>query len=344
MGEWLNGSTNFADVSGYTPAGTHDSYIVGNGNCVFTNDVPPGKSGRSLFFYNDDTGLAISNSSTLDANYTNTFDDQINNAFTVSCWARGFPLAWSPWVSKWGDFVTYPEYSTTSGWQLRQYGSSGYACFTVRDNNAGGLVFGNASFDLDDLASTYPSNDGGWHFYAGTFNANTGVRDLYVDGMLAAQETNNVAYQLAPFSHLVIGGKDSAPGNNFGFFSTFEIYDVRVFNFAPPITGGIPVGWRVIPGTNGGNLVLTWPWGTLLQATNLAGPWSPTLFARPDTNIIWPPIYVTSPCTNSMMAPQMFFKVSQSMASATLIRSQLPRLPYVTLLPEKRHSFGDFLN
>ena len=50
-------------------------------------------------------------------------------------------------------------------------------------------------------------------------NANTGVRDLYVDGMLAAQETNNVAYHLAPFAHLCIGAKDSAPGNNFGFFS-----------------------------------------------------------------------------------------------------------------------------
>ena len=198
---------------------------------MFTNDVPPGKTGQSLFFYNGDTAIAISNSSTLDANYTNTFDDQINTAFTISCWGRGFPAAWSPWVSKWGDFVTYPDYSTTSGWQLRQYGSSGYACFTVRDNNAGGLVFGNASIDLDDLASTYPSNDGGWHFYAGTFNANTGVRNLYVDGTLAAQETNNVAYTLAAAEHLVIGGKDSAPGNSFGFFSTFEIYDVRIYNY-----------------------------------------------------------------------------------------------------------------
>jgi len=232
VGEWFAGATNLTDVSGYSPAGTHDGYTVGGGNYVFTNDVPFGKSGQSLFFYNGDTGLAISNSSTLDASYTNTFDDTIHSAMTVSFWAKGLPGGWNPWVSKWGDFVTYPDYSTTSGWQLRQYGSSGYACFTVRDNNAGGLVFGNASFDLDDLASTYPSNDGGWHNYAGTFNANTGVRNLIVDGMLAAKETNNVAYQLAPFSHLVIGGKDSPPGNNFGNFSTFEIYDVRIYNAA----------------------------------------------------------------------------------------------------------------
>ncbi len=114
VGEWLNGSTNFADVSGYSPAGTHDGFDIGNagGSYYFTNDVPPGKSGYSLYLNSD--GIAINNSSTLDANYTNTFDDTIHNAMTVMFWAKGWPGNWYPFVSKYGD--------NGAGWQLRTDG------------------------------------------------------------------------------------------------------------------------------------------------------------------------------------------------------------------------------
>jgi hypothetical protein len=96
IGQWLAGATNFADVSGYSPAGTHDGYIIGAGHYEFTNDVPPGRAGMSLYFTNSDTGLAISNSSTLDAEYTNTFDGPTQTSFSITCWARGFPAQWSP--------------------------------------------------------------------------------------------------------------------------------------------------------------------------------------------------------------------------------------------------------
>jgi hypothetical protein len=46
---------------------------------------------------------------------------------------------------------------------------------------------------------------------------------------------------------------------------------------------------------SGGNIILTWPQGVLLQATNLGGPWS--------TN------NATSPYTNIPSSPQMFFRV-----------------------------------
>ena len=242
VGEWLNGTTNatnFVDLSGYSPAGTHDGYLLnsnGNPGFMFTNDLPPAPgtnaSSLSLLMFDGATALVISNSSTLDANYTNTFDDQIDYQFTVACWARNFPVGWSPFVSKWGEGPPYnpPE----GGWQLRADGDGVNSCFTVRDNNAGGLVSGNTGNALDDLATvTFPSNDGKWHHYAGTFNANTGVRCLYVDDTLVAQETNNVAYAMAPYSHVVIGGKDSAPGNAFGNFSTnVVLYDVRIYNYA----------------------------------------------------------------------------------------------------------------
>ncbi|HZM06029.1 MAG TPA: LamG-like jellyroll fold domain-containing protein [Candidatus Saccharimonadales bacterium] len=315
VGEWLNGSTNFADVSGYTPAGTHDGYIVGAGNYVFTNDVPPGKSGKSLFFYNGDTGLAISNSSTSDANYKDTFDDAIHSAMTVMFWAKGWPVAWHPFVSKNGD--------GGAGWQLRNDGSSGghFACWTIR-GGGGNVILGVAVYGIgEDMAtrSVATGPDGYWHQYIGTFAASAGVRSLYVDGMLAAQETNSGAYNLASVEHLCFGAQDST-GNSFGNFSTFEIYGVSVFSSAPPFKAQVPMNWQVIPGTNGGNLVLTWPLGSLFQATNLAGPWTMTGFLP---NLIYQP-GVSSPYTNSMTAPQVFYRAIYSTPpiAIPLIRSQ----------------------
>src|SRR5665213_2342332 len=54
LGHWLDGSdasTNFADVSGYSLAASHGAWIQGGGGYVFTNDVPPGKTGKSLLLY-----------------------------------------------------------------------------------------------------------------------------------------------------------------------------------------------------------------------------------------------------------------------------------------------------
>lgn len=324
VGEWLAGATNFADVSGYTPPGTHDGYIVGAGDYVFTNDVPPGYSGQSLFFYNGDTGLAISNSSILDANYKDTFDNQINGAFTVSFWAKGWPTVWSPWVSKWGDFANYPDYSSTSGWQFRSYGNGPFACFTLRDLNVGLPSYdSDGGDDMEPTNTAFATEDGNWHFYAGTFDGGTGVRDLYVDGALAAQNTNDVPYVLAAAEHLCIGAKDQPPGNNFGSFSTFEIYDVRVFNSAPPFIAQVPITWQVISGANGDNLVLSWHLGSLFQATNLAGPWTMTGFV---TNLIGYQTGVPSPYTNNVtVAPQMFYKAiysTQPPGPRPAIRSQ----------------------
>ena len=231
VGQWLNGTTNLNDTSGYSPTNTHDLYTVGVGNFMFTNDVPPNQptNGVSMWLYNGDTGLSVSNSSTLDASYTNTFDNPIQANFSFSLWARGFPGGWNPWVSKYGENA--PE----SGWQLREDGSTGesYACLTCRNGGIGTLSLGRTVYgNSDDMASGVPSNDGQWHNYVGTLNGITGERDLYVDGYLVAQEQGSVAYTLAAAEHLVIGGKDSPPGNTFGNYFTGELYNVQIFNYA----------------------------------------------------------------------------------------------------------------
>jgi hypothetical protein len=225
LGEWFTGASSLADVSGYQAPGTHDGYDLGNsgGSYSFTNDVPPGKTGSSLNLVND--GIGVMNSSTSDGAYTNTFDDDINNAMTVAFWAKGYPGQWNPWVSKYGDSGVAP----TAGWQLRDGGNNANPAWTIR--GAGGTVtqgtavFGNA----EDNRGTITANDGQWHHYAGVFNANTGVRKFYIDGALSGAETGNHAYVLAADSHVAFGARDQH-GTLASFF-TGRIFDVRIYNY-----------------------------------------------------------------------------------------------------------------
>jgi len=229
VGEWCTNNT-LADSSGYQAPGTHDGYdATGSGGYSFVSDTPPGRPGYSLSL-NGTTLIAITNSSTLDvATYTNTFDDTLSQAMTVAFWAKGFPSAWNYFVAKNGD-----SGSPNSGWNIRRDGwySGNNACWTIR-SPGGTVVLGNILYgDTDDLGtSTMNINAAQWHHYAGTYNVSSGVRDLYVDGVLIAQETGNKAYTLPKPEHLVIGGFDASPGNTFRAFFTGEFYDVRVYNY-----------------------------------------------------------------------------------------------------------------
>jgi hypothetical protein len=290
VGAWLTGAASLADVSGFQPKGTHDGYgVTGTGTpsatFAFTNDVPSGQAGQSLWLYDGSTSIAISNSASGDANYTNTFDDTINIAFTVTCWAKGIPGSWATFVAKDGE--------GTVGWMSRVNGSED-PCFTIR--GTGGT---------DDMAEGNNSNDGNWHFYAGTYDSVAGNRDLYVDGQLVVSETGNVEYTLAPNAHLAFGSRDTS-GSSYGNFFTGEIYGVRIYDTA--LTAAevnylqLPTAPPARPAFSGspavinGKLVLQWSAGSLQQATNLTGPWVPS--------------GATSPYTNNLAVPQLFFRLS----------------------------------
>ena len=250
--------TNLTDESGYSPAGTHDLFAYGGGNFAFTNDVPPNQpsTNLSLWFFNGDTALVVSNSSTLDgATYTNTFDAPLQANMTVLFWARGFPSsAWYYWVSKNGDSGT-----PNNGWNVRDYGYNyNYACYTIRETGSPGRADLGQTLNAgyDDLGSSIPSNDGQWHQYAATFNSVTGNRNLYVDGILTAQETNNISFNPATLEHLVIGGIDKSPGNTFGEYFNGELYNVQIYNYElAPATilatvGPLPPSIEGLPATN----------------------------------------------------------------------------------------------
>jgi hypothetical protein len=96
----------------------------------------------------------------------------------------------------------------------------------------------------------------------------------------------------------MIGARD-AGGNAFGNYFTGTIYDVRIYNY-PLTQQAVIIDGRVPPPftseVGAGQLVITWPVGTLLQATNVLGPWT---------------TYSTvSPVTIDMTEPQQFFRVS----------------------------------
>jgi hypothetical protein len=281
-----------ADTSGYQSAGLHGGFVVTSNaitasHYVFTNDVPSGTTGQSLWLYSNDTAIAITNSSDLDGNYTDTFDDTINtNGMSVACWAKGVPGAWIPWVSKYGGNV--------AGWQFGGNASGNTPCWAI-DETSGAV----------DVSSTLGSADGNWHFYAGVYSPVTGDCKLYVDGVLAAQETGQGPLNPSPDSHLVIGGQD-AGGNAFDNYFTGEIYGVRIYKselsaaqvnyLFTPVAPSVPSfsGRPILQGTQ---FVLSWSGGSLLQATNVMGPWMST--------------GATSPFTNDFTtSPQVFYKLS----------------------------------
>jgi endoglucanase len=299
LGHWLSGAANFTETSGYSPAGTFDGFMVAGGSYYFTNDVPPNATGVSVYLNN--SGIGISNTClTWDARYTNTLDDQINNSFTVTCWAKGLPGGWNPWVSKHGE--------SGSGWQLRTDGSAPtYPCWTIRNNGVGTVNLGTAVYgNPEDMASrSIAVNDGKWHHYAGTFDAGSGIRCLYVDGELAAAETGNAVYNMAVTNRFMLGARDGggsiSSAGGYGSYFTGNLYDVRIYGSAASQTQIRSIAGLTPPSltnrvVSGGQMVLTWSWGTLLQATNLLGPWTP--------------VQAASPCTNSPSASQQFFRVS----------------------------------
>jgi len=279
LGRWFNGTASLADSANYVAPGVYDGFTNGVGSYFFTNDVPPGApAGVSLRLQG--AGVIVSNTATTDPGYVvGTFDENIQNTFTIAFWAKGLTSGWNPWVSKNGE---------NWGWQMRHlgFGTQDQPTFTVR--GAGGAA---------DPVPNRNSEGNNWHYYAGTFDTTTGFRTLYLDGRMVSQEVGQTPYTLASGSHLVLGGRQNNNGT-FGNYFTGNLYEVRIYNYALTQEQVINVGGVPPPLDSevvGGQLVLTWPIGTLLQATNVLGPWT--------TNS------TVSPAKIDMTLPQQFFSV-----------------------------------
>jgi hypothetical protein len=270
IGHWTFSDVNnpYAESSGFRPATTHDGTAIGT--AALSSDHPAVLTGNSL----DLTGggvLEILNTRTAEAGYLNTFDDEIAAGLTVSSWVKlnsnWTATAWVAFASKRGD--------DNSGFQLRRFNTGPDACFTIRGTP-----------QADDPQGAINYEDGNWHLITGVWDGGAGTRLLYVDGVLdtVASLANDFApMALAQTNSLVIGGEDRS---NDGSGSTIQsqlmgyLADVRVYNYAlsptqvqtlfnPAYVPSVTLGLQY---TNG-SLTLNWPNGTLLQATNLTGPW-----------------------------------------------------------------------
>jgi hypothetical protein len=97
------------------------------------------------------------------------------------------------------------------------------------------------------------------------------------------------------------GGSSASSSGGYGNYFTGNLYDVRIYNSAASQTQVRNLAALTPPSltnrvVSGNQIVLTWSWGTLLQATNLTGPWTA--------------IQAASPYTNSQTASQQFFRIS----------------------------------
>jgi hypothetical protein len=201
----------------------------------------------------------------------------ITNAITIAAWVN------VPATPHFSGVVGHGD----SSWRLSVSGSGDPG---ASDANAG------------DATSPTSIVGTGWHMMAYTFTGVPGISNngsLYVDGVLKAHDT----VPLPPGSSydVWIGG---SPDYSTGRLLPGSIAQAAIFTNAlsaaqvsalynaslmtPPVT------LKVVP-AGSGSLTLTWLEGTLLQSTNLAGPWI--------TNT------ATSPCTIVPAASQTFFKV-----------------------------------
>jgi hypothetical protein len=194
----------------------------------------------------------------------------------------------------WVKVPSTPHFSGLLG-----HGNSSWR-LTVDSTGRAGAADGSAA-DATDPSSIVGTN---WHMvvytYTGVPNVGGNGR-LYVDGVLTA--TNTVTQPSGSSLDLWIGG---APDYSTSRLLPGSIAQVAIFtnalaatevqtlfeaaSIAPPITFESSSATAAA-----GTFVLTWPQGTLLETTNLAGPWV--------TNT------TTSPCTVSPTNAHMYYRV-----------------------------------
>ena len=250
IGRWFAGAETLADVSGYTPAGTHDGVIVGANPeaLAYSDDVPPGQTGKSLDLTANgagkQVGVVITNSSTRDSSYRPTFDDDIRYGLQVSFYYKGDFAYYEGPVGKRGveGVGDYWVPDDTTGWGIRKAGGAGQLSWTIRSQQA--------YTNFDGLCTGGTPFDGNWHKVEAVWNGQTGVRQCYLDGALVLNQGSAIGaladmfggLQLASPNHVGIGVRESVDarsfwewypryGTNFAYPGWYngKIYDVRIY-------------------------------------------------------------------------------------------------------------------
>ncbi len=181
---------------------------------------------------------------------------------------------------------------------------------TVAGLNYGGSGSGSAGtigYTWNNLMSTWNWNSGlvppanQWSFVAVAVQPSQAVVYLFtLNGLQTA--TNILTHPVQSFAGLGTIGTDTYSAVARSFNGVMD--EVAIFNYTPTpaqlqqlyadgsLLSQVQLGFQ----TAGPNFKLTWPQGTLLQATNVTGPWSRASAAA-------------SPCTVIPAGPAMFYRV-----------------------------------
>lgn len=163
---------------------------------------------------------------------------------------------------------------------------------SVDPNGQPGGNDGDAQGDATDPIAAPGILDGAWHLVAYAYSGTPGQNDngaLYVDGQLVANNTVT-ASPAGNSLDVWVGG---SPDYGTARLLPADIADVAVFGQAltaaqiQGIYNGIAVtGPQIVTITRSGvNVMLDWQTGTLLQSTNLLGPWITNHAAAPGYTI-----------------------------------------------------------
>ncbi len=181
---------------------------------------------------------------------------------------------------------------------------------SINASDAWTFTTGQKTSGFDTLSGGSATNTG-WAHVVGTFNDATGAKRIYVDGQLVAETTTATGtFGPNPAEGTVDNPVplDQAIGWNLVNYTVFAggLDEVALYNYAlSPAqikshyakgTGAVVVQPTLSIASAGGNVVITWSQGVLLQASDLAGPWA--------TNSV-----AVSPWTNSPSLGRQFYKV-----------------------------------
>jgi hypothetical protein len=203
----------------------HDATLASG---AFDTDVPTqlmGTTARSL-------NLTGGSDYAIVDTFTGTAADADFNtggALTISCWVKGWPGNWEPFVSKRGE--------SGQGWQIRRQGGSANQTLTLRGTSG-----------ADDPQGSINLNNADWKHVAGSYDSATGWRIFTANGAIDAAVYPDNGNISATGHYVVFGARDNGGGGtNIGNYAQIKVDDVAIWNEALAInqmqylsTGGDP--------------------------------------------------------------------------------------------------------
>ena len=273
-----------ANPAGYWPlndtSGTVAAELVSGSNGIYMGNVTLTTGGSSGVGFSNPHRVAAYNGS----GYTQIPRVIGSTNFSLVFWLRTSAAGGSPnWYN--GEGLVDGDVSGTTG-------DFGVALVGAKI----GFGVGNPDTTLTSVKSV---NDFAWHQIVATRDAGSGGLNLFIDGNWDSRLTGPTGARTNPPA-LHIGNLQSGGGFFTGYLSDVALYpQVLTTNQVATLyraATGLFYNVTLTNQLSGANLTLTWPGnGSLLEATNLAGPWTTHS--------------ATSPATVTPGQPQQFFRI-----------------------------------